>query len=45
MRPIRTSAVLAAAVLAVSACNAEQPTASGPSQQPSPSATFSSSTV
>jgi ankyrin repeat protein len=45
MRPIRTSAVLAAAVLAVTACNAEKPAASGPSQQPSPSATFSSPTV
>ena len=45
MRPIRMSAVLAAAVLAVTACNAETPTASGPSQQPSPSATSSSSTV
>ncbi|HET6758767.1 MAG TPA: ankyrin repeat domain-containing protein, partial [Propionibacteriaceae bacterium] len=39
------SAVLAAAVLAVTACNAERPTASGPAQQPSPSATFSSPTA
>src|SRR5215212_7568417 len=45
MRPIRMSAVLAAAVLAVTACNAQQPTASGQSQQPSTSATFSSPTV
>src|SRR4029450_1730539 len=45
MRPIRMSAVLAAAVLAVTACNAETPAASGPSQQPSRSATFSSPTV
>jgi hypothetical protein len=45
MRPIRMSAALAVAVLAVTACNAEKPPASGPSQQPSPSATFSSPTV
>jgi uncharacterized protein len=45
MRPICMSAALAVAVLTVTACNAETPTASGPSQQPSPSATFSSPTV
>ena len=42
MTPIRMSAVLATAVLAATACNAEKPTVSGPSQQPSPSATVSS---
>ena len=45
MTPIRMSAVLATAVLAATACNAEKPTVSGPSQQPSPSATVSSPTL
>ncbi|HEU4907686.1 MAG TPA: ankyrin repeat domain-containing protein, partial [Propionibacteriaceae bacterium] len=44
MRPIRLSAVLAAVVLAVTACNAEKPTASGTSQ-PNPPATSSSPTA
>src|SRR4029453_14213723 len=45
MRPIRMSAALAVAVLAVTACNAEPPRGAGPAKPPSPSATFSSPTV